>query len=135
VNILALTFCLMFQHPNLEQQARVSLDKAEKTLIEARQAYAKQELDLAKALIKELQADVEAAAAALTETGKDARRRPKQFKYGEVKTRDLLRHLSSFENEMELDDRPLLVPARNSIQEVHDAWLLGIMGDKTGTNK
>jgi hypothetical protein len=135
VNTLALTFVLLFQHPNLEQQARVSIDRAEKALSEARQAYAKHELDLTKALVKEVQSDVEAAQAALNETGKDARRKPKQFKYGEVKTRELLRHLSSFENELDLDDRGIIAQARASIQEVHDSWLLGIMGDKTGANK
>jgi hypothetical protein len=128
VNPLVLIFLLLFQQPNLEQQARLSLDKADKALTEARQAYARHELDLTKALVKEVQADVEAAQAALTETGKDARRKPKQFKYGEVKTREMLKHITAFEDEMDLDDREILAPARASVQEVHDAWLLGIMG-------
>lgn len=126
---LVLTLLLLFQQPNLEQQARLSLDKADKALTEARQAYAKHEIDLTKSLVKEFQADVEAAQTALAGTGKDARRKPKHFKYGEFKTREMLKHLTSFENDMDLDDRGILTPARASVQEVHDGWLLGIMGE------
>lgn len=127
---VALTFLLLFQQPSLEQQARLSLDKADKALAEARQSYAKHELDATKTLIQQVEVDVQAAQTALAGTGKDARRKPKQFKYGEVKTRDMLKHLSAFENEMDLDDRSLLASAKASVQEVHDAWLLGIMGAK-----
>lgn len=123
-------FALLLQQPNLEQQARLSLDRADKALTEARSAYSRHEMDLTKTLVLQMETDVETARESLAETGKDARRRPKHFKFGEMRTRDLLKRIASFENEMELEDRPLLVEAKNKVQEVHDSWLLGIMGDK-----
>ncbi len=125
-----LILALFLQQPNLEQKARLSLDKADKALTEARSAYSRREIDLTKTLVIEMQQDVTTAQSSLAETGKDARRRPKHFKLGEQKTHDLLKRIASFENEMDVDDRVILEPAKTKIQEVHDSWLLGIMGDK-----
>ena len=121
---------LFLQQPNLEQQAKLSLDKADKALSEARQAYARHEIDLTKTLIQEMEVDVETAQNSLAATGKDARRRPKPFKLGEQKTHDMLKRIATFENDMDLDDRAMLEPAKNKIQEVHDSWFSGIMRPK-----
>jgi hypothetical protein len=129
VNSLLL-LALLFQQPNLEQQARLSLDKADKAITEARSAYAKHDLEQTKAAILELQNDVELAEKSLAETGKDARRRPKHFKFGETKTREMLKRIAALENEMDIDDRALVIAAKTKVQEIHDEWLLGIMGAK-----
>jgi hypothetical protein len=121
---------ILLQQPNLEQQARAALDKADLALTEARAEYAKHDLEKTKAAIAEMQVDVELAQKSLADTGKDARRRPKHFKYGEVKSRDMLKRIAALEHDMDLEDREMLAAAKAKVQEVHDAWLLGIMGAK-----
>jgi hypothetical protein len=121
---------ILFQQVNLEQQARLALDKADKALSEAKAAYATHDLDKTKALVQEMLADVVLAEKSLADTGKDARRRPKQFKYGETKTREMLKRIDSLENDMDIDDRESVAAAKVKVQEIHDEWLLGIMGAK-----
>jgi hypothetical protein len=121
---------ILFQQVNLEQQARLALEKADKALTEAKAAYATHDLDKTKALVQEMLADVVLAEKSLADTGKDARRRPKQFKYGETKTREMLKRIDSLENDMDIDDREPVAAAKVKVQEIHDEWLLGIMGAK-----
>lgn len=121
---------ILFQPVNLEQQARLAMDKADRALTEAKAAYAGHDLEKTKALVQEMLTDLVQAEKALTDTGKDARKRPKQFKYGEVKTREMLKRIDSLENEMDIDERELVAAAKVKVQEIHDEWLLGIMGAK-----
>ncbi len=121
---------ILFQQPNLEQQARLSLDKADKALSEARAAYDKRDLELTKSLVREMLTDVQLAEKSLADTGKDARRRPKQFKLGEMRTREMLKRIDSLENDMDIDDRAFVAEAKIKVQAIHDEWLLGIMGAK-----
>jgi hypothetical protein len=121
---------ILFQQVNLEQQARLALEKADKALSEAKAAYATHDLEKTKALVQEMLADVVLAEKSLADTGKDARRRPKQFKYGETKTREMLKRIDSLENDMDIDDREPVAAAKVKVQEIHDEWLLGIMGAK-----
>jgi hypothetical protein len=123
-------FAVLLQQVNLEQQARLALEKADKALTEAKAAYAKHDLEQTKAEIQEMLTEVVLAEKSLADTGKNARRRPKQFKYGEVKTREMLKRIDSLENEMDIDDRASLADAKVKVQEIHDQWLLGIMGAK-----
>jgi hypothetical protein len=128
--IQLLVMALLFQSPNLEQQAKQAIDKADRTLTEAKAAYSARDLEKTKALIEEMVASVELAEKALADTGKDARRRPKQFKYGETKTREMLKRIDSLENDMDIDERAEVAAAKQKVQAIHDEWLLGIMGAK-----
>lgn len=121
---------LLFQQVSLEQQARQALEKADKALTEAKSAYAGRDLEKTKALVQEMLDDLILAQKSLADTGKDARKRPKQFKYGETKTREMLKRIDSLENEMDIDDREQVAAAKVKVQEIHDEWLLGIMGAK-----
>lgn len=116
--------------PNLEKRARLALDYADGALNDARQAYAKGDVKATREHLNDLSESIEVAHASLVETGKDARRKPKAFKYGETRTRDMLKRLDAMERAMDYDDRKLVESARAKVQEVHDAWLLGIMGEK-----
>jgi hypothetical protein len=121
---------LLLQQVNLEQQARIALEKADRALTEARAAYATHDLEKTKTLVQQMLTDVVQAEKALADTGKDARRRPKQFKYGETKTREMLKRIDALENDMDIDDREAVAAAKVKVQEIHDEWLLGIMGAK-----
>jgi hypothetical protein len=118
--------------PNLEKRARLALANAETALNEAKSAYMKGDVKAAAENLEEMRQSVEIAQASLVETGKDARKRSKPFKYGEGKTREMLRHIDALENSMDIDDRKIIEAPKAKVQQVHDAWLLGIMGDKGG---
>jgi hypothetical protein len=75
-------------------------------------------------------AEVESAEKALADTRKDARRNPKHFKLGEMRTREMLKRIDSLENDMDIDERSFVAEAKVKVQAIHDEWLLGIMGAK-----
>lgn len=117
--------------PNLEKRSRLALDNAEQALKSARAAYNKGETPQVETGLTEVRESVELAEASLKETGKNPRKSPKWFKRAEIQTRDLLRKLDSFDQEMGVADRPMLVPVKTKVQQVHDDLLLGVMEGKT----
>jgi hypothetical protein len=116
--------------PNLEKRSRLALENAHAALKGAKNAYANGETDKLKAQILEVQQSVELTGESLKETGKNPRRSPKYFKKAEIDTRDLLRRIEAFQDDMSVTDRPLLDPLRIAVQQVHDDLLRGIMEGK-----
>jgi len=116
--------------PNLERRAHAALDNAEDALKRARDAYAKGDDSGAGARLNEVQKSVELADSALKQTGKNPIRSPKHFKHAEMRTRDLLRKLDGFRDQMSVADRPVADRVVEVVQKIHDAWLDGIMGKK-----
>ncbi len=116
--------------PNLEKRAQFALDNAGEALKQAREAYAKGEDASANARLDEVQRSVELADAALKQTGKNPSRSPKHFKQAELRSRDLLRKLDSFRDQMSVADRAVAERVVEAVQKIHDAWLDGIMGKK-----
>ncbi|MDQ6666439.1 MAG: hypothetical protein M3Z23_18830 [Acidobacteriota bacterium] len=116
--------------PNLEKRARLALTEAGDVLTTAQGAYEKGDLPGAQAALLKMLELVEAAQSALAETHKNPVRSPKHFKNAEVKSRELLKRIEGFERSMDFQDRNLIEPAKTKIQEIHDVWLLGIMGPK-----
>jgi hypothetical protein len=116
--------------PNLEKRARLALENAVIKLQEARGAYQKDDNAAVTADAAEVQESVDLAYASLNETHKDPRRSPKWFKYAEIQTRDLLRKLDTFQQDMNFQDRPLLDKVKEDIQQVHEKLLLGLMEGK-----
>lgn len=116
--------------PNLEKRSKLALDNAEQALTAAREAYAKGDTAQVEARATEIRESVELAAASLHQTGKNPRKSPRWFKHAEIVTRDLLRRLDSFQQEMSAADRPLLEGVKGEVQQAHDNLLLGVMGSK-----
>lgn len=116
--------------PNLEKRSKLALDNAEQALTEARAAYAKGEFAQVEARATELRESVELADASLRDTGKNPRKNPRWFKHAEIVTRDLLRRLDAFEQEMSVTDRAMLDPVKAKVQQVHDNLLLGVVEGK-----
>jgi hypothetical protein len=115
---------------NLEKRAHLALDNAEEALKQAREDYAKGNDTGVKSRLEEMQSSVELADKSLQQTGKSPSRSPKQFKLGELRTRDLLRKLDGFREQMSVGDRKIADDVMSAIQKIHDAWLEGIMGKK-----
>ena len=114
--------------PRADKRAHAALDNADEALKEARDAYAKGDNDAASARLEEVEQSVELADNSLKQTGKNPSRSPKHFKYAELKTRDLLRKLNGFRDQMSVADRPALDRVIGAVQNIHDALLDGIMG-------
>ncbi len=115
---------------NLEKRARLAIENAEGALKNAQSDYEKGDSNGVAAAISEMRESIEVAHVALAETGKNPVRSPKHFKNAELKSRALLKRLDGFERSMDFEDRKVVEPAKIRIQEIHDEWLLGIMGNK-----
>jgi hypothetical protein len=116
--------------PNLEKRAHAALNNAEEALKQARDAYTGGDTAAAESRLEEVGQSVELADNTLKQTGKNPSRSPKHFKYAELRTRDLLRKLDGFRDDMSVADRPALDRVVAAVQKIHDALLEGIMGKK-----
>jgi len=116
--------------PNLERRSKLALDNAAALLDAARADYTKGDNARVAAEIAELRESVDLAYKSLQDTGKNPRKSSHWFKYAEIHTRDLLRKLDTFENDMSFDDRPPVQKAKEEVQKVHDDLLLGLMEGK-----
>ena len=117
--------------PKPERRAEKALDNADAALKSATDAYlAKGDLKQANADLEELSESVQLAYASLAETHKNPSRNPKHFKRAEIKTRELLRLLTDFREQMSVDDREAVDKAHSTVQKVHEELLEGIMGSE-----
>jgi hypothetical protein len=116
--------------PNLEKRSKLALDNADEALTMAREAYAKGENARVASLAAEIRESVELANTSLEETGKNPRKSPKWFKRAEIQTRDLLKRLNVFQQDMNVADRPMLDSVKTAVQQVHEELLLGVMEGK-----
>jgi hypothetical protein len=116
--------------PNLEKRAHAALNNAEEALKQARDAYTSGDTAAAESRLEEVEQSVELADNTLKQTGKNPSRSPKHFKYAELRTRDLLRKLDGFRDDMSVADRPVIERVIATVQKIHDALLEGIMGKK-----
>ncbi len=116
--------------PNLEKRSGLALENAVAQYQAARAAYDKGDNDRVAAAVAEIQESVDLAYASLKATGKDPRRSPKWFKRAEISTRDLLRKMDAFQQEMSFADRSILDKTKARVQQVHDDLLLGLMEGK-----
>ena len=112
---------------NLEKRSQLALANSAEKYKAARTAYDQGDNERTAALIAEIQESVTLAHTSLQDTGKDPRKNPKWFKRAEIETRDLLRKLESFQQEMSFADRPMLDKVKAETQKIHDDLLLGLM--------
>lgn len=116
---------------NLEKRSKLALENADLVLKQARQAYGQGEMKQSEALLAEVRDSVVLAMKSLKDTGKNPRKSPKWFKRAEIQTRDLLRKLDAFEQEMSVMDRAMVADAKGAVQDVHEELLLGVMEGKS----
>jgi len=113
-----------------EKRAREALDYAHEALREARDAYTKSDTAATSAHLEDVEQSIELADSSLKATGKNPSRSPKNFKYAELKLRELLRKLDGFREEMSVVDRPVVERVIAEVQKIHDTLLDGIMGKR-----
>jgi len=115
---------------NLERRSQLAMDNAFVAYQTARTAYQKGESDQIAPAVTEIGESVDLALQSLNSTGKDPRKSPKWFKKAEIETRDLMRKLDAFEQEMSFSERDALAKVKARVTEVHDQLLLGLMEGK-----
>ena len=115
---------------NLEKRSQLALENAAVEYRAARDAYNKGDNQQTATAIGEIQESVTLAVTSLRQTGKDPRKSPKYFKKAEIETRDLLRKLEGFQQEMGYEDRPMLEKLKENVQQAHEELLLGLMEGK-----
>src|SRR5665213_812868 len=115
---------------NPEHRARIAIDFAAIAERNAESAYSKGDMAGVAAELNSMAAAIELAGQSLQQTGKSAMRHPGPYKYGELKTQEMLLRLGDLDHRMEPDERPALDGPRAKVQEIHDAWFEGIMSKK-----
>jgi hypothetical protein len=113
--------------PNLEKRSRLALGNGDQAISEAREAYGKGDMKTVESRLAEVRESVELAQTALAATGKKPGRSPGPYKYAETKSRELLKRLEGLKQEMDSSERAMVEPVQNRVQEIHDAWLDGIL--------
>jgi hypothetical protein len=116
--------------PNLEKRSKLALENASAAYQTARAAYDAGENEKVAAAAAEITESVDLAFTSLMKTGKDPRKSPKWFKQAEIETRNLLRRLETFQQQMSFGDREMLDKTKAKVQQVHDDLLVGLMEGK-----
>jgi hypothetical protein len=120
---------------NLEKRSRLALEHADKTLDAARQSYREGDWEKVQTALDEVRESAEIALESLLNCGKDAARGSKYFKSAEIKTRELVRKLEAFRQQVSYDEQPPVEKVKSVVQKVHDDILDGIMGKKHSWGK
>jgi phytoene dehydrogenase-like protein len=115
---------------NLERRSKLALDNATEELQAARESYRNGDSEKVAAHVAEVGESVDLAYESLKQTNKDPRRSPKWFKNAEISTRNLLRKLDTFQQDMSFNERAGLDQVKARIQQVHDELLVGLMEGK-----
>jgi hypothetical protein len=123
-------FPAVMAESNLEKRSELALREADKAITAAKTAYESQNIIDFKARVSDVEALVQLSYKSLQDTGKRARRSPKYFKRAEMGIRALLRRLVSLENDISVDDKPVVEAARKELNEVHETVLQDIMTKK-----
>ena len=124
------SFTQIKSDPNPEHRARTAIEFAAAVERTAESDYGKGDMNAVAADLKTMAEAVELARQSLASTGRTPMRHPGPYKYGELKTQEMLVRLNDLSHRMEPDERPALEGPREKVQEIHDAWFDGIMSKK-----
>jgi hypothetical protein len=116
--------------PNPEHRAHSAIEYAVVAERNAEAAYNRGEMPGVTAELKNMADAIELARVSLDQTGKSAMKHPGPYKFGELRTQEMLVRLGDLERKMDSDERGVLKAPQAKVQEVHDAWFDGIMSKR-----
>jgi hypothetical protein len=119
------------QEPDLVKRSERALALADSTCALARQIV--KESGSRTELMAALNVTAEAAELSLKslrDTGRKASKLSKQYKRGELRTREMGRQFGDIAAALNLDDRPEAEKLRDRVALVHEEYLLGVMSGK-----
>ena len=115
------------QEPKLEKRSDRALSYARAAVARAVDAYEEGRPEQAREILASIVQAAEISRAALEETGKVARKKPKPFKKAEIDTRKLLKELQDAQRTLTFEERPDFDPAITRIDEINQSLLFEIM--------
>jgi hypothetical protein len=116
--------------PNLEHRAHSAIEYSSVAERNSEAAYSKGDLDAVRAELKNMQDAIELAKQSLEQTGKSPQKHPGPYKFGELRTEEMIVRLGDLQHKMDADERPMVDGPKAKVEEVHDAWFDGIMSKK-----
>jgi hypothetical protein len=127
--MLAADLSSVSAEPDLSKRSELALANADHQIDAAREAYRGGDLSKMNGALDEVRDSVNLSVESLEQTHKHARNN-KYYKRAELKVRALMRRLSSFRDEVALEDRKLVEAVHQRLQEVHDKLIADIMSKK-----
>jgi hypothetical protein len=115
---------------NPEHRAHSAIEYSVMAERNAETAYARGDMPGVVAELKNMAEGVELARVSLEQTGKTAMRHPGPYKFGELRTQEMLVRLGDLEHKMDAEERVVVEGPKTKVQEIHDAWFDGIMRKK-----
>ena len=115
---------------NLEHRAHSAIEYSAIAERNAEAAYTRGEMPAVTAELKNMVDAVELAKLSLEQTGKSAMRHPAPYKFGELRTQEMLVRLGDLERKMDAEERLVVEGPKSKVQEIHDAWFDDIMSKK-----
>jgi len=119
------------KEPDLLKRSEMALEVAADALKHAR------ELPAEGGSVSDLQKDmdtlvqgVELSLQALHDTGKHPNKLSKYYKKGELRTREMIKHLENLSQAIAFDNRPPAEKAHDRLVVLHDEYLFGVMSGK-----
>jgi hypothetical protein len=116
--------------PNPEHRSHAAIECSFASERAAESAYSRGDLNTVKTELKNMADAIELAKQSLEQSGKSPMRHPAPYKFGELRTQEMLVRLGDLERKMDAEERPLIEGPKSKVQEVHDAWFDGIMSKK-----
>jgi hypothetical protein len=119
------------KEPDLVRRGERALAYADAAAVRARQIV--RESGSRAHLFEVLEETVQAAELSLKsfrDTGRKASKLSKQYKRGELRSREIVRQLGDIASALSIDDRPGAEKLRDRVSLVHEEYLLGVMSGK-----
>ncbi len=116
--------------PRADRRAKAAIEYAAVAERNAEAQYAKGNMEGVTAELKNVEASIELAQSSFIASGKTPGRNPGTYKYAEMHSRELLNRLRDLEQRMDVEERDTIARVSARVQEIHDAWLEGIMERK-----
>jgi hypothetical protein len=117
--------------PDLERRFESSLAFSDEAMRRSRRVVSESgTVSELRAALEDVAGGAEAALEALRATGKTPRKLGKQYKKGEVRTRDFVRQLEQLAPAISLDFRAPAEEAKDRVARIHEAFLEGVMSKK-----
>lgn len=113
---------------DLERRYWHALEYASGQIQSARKHYQDGRIDAFEAALREVPEAVELCDQTLRATGKNPSKRPKHFKRAELKMRDIMKHLTGLEQEVDFEERGMVTKVKGRVNQIHEELLLDIMG-------
>jgi len=115
---------------NAEHRAHSAIEYAVAAERNAEAAYTRGDMKVVASELRNMADAIDLANQSLDQTGKSAMRHPAPYKFGELRTQEMLVRLGDLERKMDADERPVLAGPQVKVQEIHDAWFDAIMSKK-----